>query len=108
MLEDFDLGQQIAEEGKRHVDVRKLAEIIEHRVDFNRFDYEAGETDMIVAFLTVIAGYIDAGGVIDVSDDVAAERRAWEADMKDMAQIKREWYDYRHEGDETPPWRRQS
>lgn len=25
------------------------------------------------------------------------------SDMADMEQIKREWYEYRHEGDETPP-----
>lgn len=29
------------------------------------------------------------------------ERRAWSADMKDIEQIKREWHEYRNEGDET-------
>lgn len=28
---------------------------------------------------------------------------ALSADMRDISRIKREWYDYRHEGDETPP-----
>lgn len=33
------------------------------------------------------------------------DERAWEEDMKDMAQIKQEWRNYRLEGDETPPWK---
>ena len=47
--------------------------------------------------------------LFDVPDEIAAqvgeimEQRAIEADMKDMAQIKREWRAYRLEGDETPP-----
>lgn len=28
---------------------------------------------------------------------------AWDEDAKDIERIKREWYAYRHEGDETPP-----
>lgn len=32
------------------------------------------------------------------------DERAIEADAKDFNQIKREWQDYRLEGDETPPW----
>ncbi len=31
-------------------------------------------------------------------EELARERRAWEADAKDSAQIKREWRDYRNEG----------
>jgi len=30
------------------------------------------------------------------------ERRAWSADMKDMEQLKREWREYRTQGDESP------
>lgn len=37
------------------------------------------------------------------SIDLEKERRAWEADMKDMQQIKNEWRTYRLEGDESPP-----
>ncbi len=48
-------------------------------------------------------------GLFDVPDEIAAqvgeimEQRAIEADAKDFNQIKREWYEYAHEGDETPP-----
>lgn len=31
-------------------------------------------------------------------EEEAQERRAWENDQKDMAQIAREWRDYRNEG----------
>ncbi|HET8851702.1 MAG TPA: hypothetical protein VFN02_04190 [Ktedonobacteraceae bacterium] len=31
-------------------------------------------------------------------EELARERRAWEADEKDIAQIKREWREYRNEG----------
>jgi hypothetical protein len=31
-------------------------------------------------------------------EESALERRAWEADMKDMTQIEREWRNYRNEG----------
>ncbi|SRR5260370_40012263 len=34
--------------------------------------------------------------------ELEQEHRAWSADMKDMQQIKREWHEYRTEGDETP------
>ena len=30
--------------------------------------------------------------------ELERERRAWESDEKDIAQIKREWRDYRNEG----------
>lgn len=33
------------------------------------------------------------------------EARAWDADAKDMNQIKREWDQYAHGDDETPPWK---
>jgi len=35
--------------------------------------------------------------------DIEKERRAWEADMRDMEKIKNEWRAYRLEGDESPP-----
>lgn len=52
-------------------------------------------------------------GLFDVPKEIEDEinewrdRRFWEAEMKEQAQIKREWYEYAHEGDETPdtrPW----
>ena len=36
-------------------------------------------------------------------EDDVRNARAIEADAKDFNQIKREWYQYAHEGDETPP-----
>jgi hypothetical protein len=49
-------------------------------------------------------------GLFDVPAEIEAEinrirdERAWREDAKDFNQIKREWYEYAHEGDETPPW----
>jgi hypothetical protein len=51
-------------------------------------------------------------GLFDVPLEIEAqineirEQRALEEDAKDFNQIKREWYEYAHEGDETPPWRK--
>lgn len=39
----------------------------------------------------------------EAKEEREQDTRAWEADMKDMQQIKREWEAYRLEGDETPP-----
>jgi len=44
----------------------------------------------------------------EAQEDGERDRRAWEQDMADMAQIKREWRNYRLEGGETPPWKVQS
>ena len=45
----------------------------------------------------------DAGVWREMTEqDLEQERRAWSADMADMEQIKREWREYRTEGDETP------
>jgi hypothetical protein len=49
-------------------------------------------------------------GLFDVPDEIEAQineirdERAYAEDAKDFNQIKREWRDYRLEGDETPPW----
>jgi len=37
--------------------------------------------------------------------DEIRERRFWESEMKEQYQIKKEWDEYRLEGDETPPWK---
>src|SRR5690349_15218474 len=48
--------------------------------------------------------YFRANEIVQVPADAEEkDRKAWEADMADMAQIKKEWHDYRHRGDETPP-----
>jgi len=50
-------------------------------------------------------------GLFDVPIEVAWEinrirdERAIAEEAKDFNQIKREWYEYAHEGDETPPWK---
>jgi hypothetical protein len=47
-------------------------------------------------------------GLFDVPAEISSyieeirDQRAWEEDAKDMAQIKREWRNYRLEGDEIP------
>ena len=47
----------------------------------------------------------DVPAEVEAQVNKIRDERAWEADMKDMAQIKREWDAYLHEGDETPPWK---
>ena len=45
----------------------------------------------------------DSGAWREMTDpEYEKERRAWSADLKDMEQIKREWREYRTQGDETP------
>ena len=52
-------------------------------------------------------------GLFDVPAEIEAlineirDQRFWESETKEQAQIAKEWYDYRHEGDETPPRNRQ-
>jgi ASCH domain len=43
----------------------------------------------------------------EIEDEINAIRdeRAIAEDAKDFNQIKREWYEYAHEGDETPYWK---
>ena len=50
-------------------------------------------------------GLFDVPKEIEAQIDEIMEYRAIEADAKDFNQIKREWYEYAHEGDETPPWK---
>jgi len=50
-------------------------------------------------------GLFDVPKEIEAQIDEIMEYRAIEADAKDFNQIKREWYEYAHEGDETSPWR---
>ena len=50
-------------------------------------------------------GLFDVPAEIEEQINKIRDRRAWEEDAKDMAQIKREWRNYRLEGDETPPWK---
>ncbi len=50
-------------------------------------------------------------GLFDVPAEVEAqineirEQRFHDAEMREQYQIAREWEAYRHEGDETPPWK---
>jgi hypothetical protein len=39
----------------------------------------------------------------EAREDDERNARAWDADMRDLEQIKREWRSYRLAGDETPP-----
>ena len=49
-------------------------------------------------------------GLFDVSAEIEAiineirDQRFHDEESKEMTRIAKEWYDYRHEGDETPPW----
>jgi hypothetical protein len=52
---------------------------------------EQGEDEVHLLF--------DAGTWREMTEqELEQERRAWDADMKDMAQIDREWREYRNEG----------
>ena len=50
-------------------------------------------------------GLFDVPAEIEAQINQIRDERAIEADAKDFNQIKREWYEYAHEGDETPPWK---
>jgi len=47
-------------------------------------------------------GLFDVPKEIEAQIDEIMDYRAIEAEAKDFNQIKREWYEYAHEGDETP------
>ncbi len=51
-------------------------------------------------------GLFDVPAEIEAQINEIRDERAWDADLKDMAQIKREWRDYRLEGGVSPPWKR--
>src|SRR6266705_4086681 len=48
-------------------------------------------------------GFFDVSTEIEAQINEIRDQRAREEDAKDFNQIKREWYEYAHEGDETPP-----
>src|SRR6266496_583166 len=49
-------------------------------------------------------GLFDVPASIEEQINAIRDERAYAEDAKDFNQIKREWYEYRHEGDETPPY----
>ncbi len=49
-------------------------------------------------------GLFDVPAEIEEQINEIGERRFWESEMAEQAQIAKEWRDYRLEGDETPPW----
>ncbi len=50
-------------------------------------------------------GLFDVPQEIETQIDEIREQRFWDAEMKEQYQIAKEWEAYRHEGDESPPWR---
>lgn len=50
-------------------------------------------------------GLFDVPKEIEDQINEIRDYRAIEEEAKDFNQIKREWYEYAHEGDETPHWR---
>jgi hypothetical protein len=50
-------------------------------------------------------GLFDVPGEIEAQINEIREQRFWDAEMKEQYQIAKEWEAYRHEGDESPPWR---
>jgi hypothetical protein len=59
-----------------------------------------------VQALLQIADYVEANRARleqEAREDDERNTRAWEADMRDMEAIKREWREYRLSNDEGPP-----
>ena len=50
-------------------------------------------------------GLFDVPAEIEAQINEIRDERAYAEDAKDFNQIKREWRNYRLEGDETPPWK---
>lgn len=67
MNSDITVGQELAQEDKR-MSYRTFAKRWQDEADWNRFDYEDGEIDMLRAFLIAVHGYTSAGGHVDFSD----------------------------------------
>jgi hypothetical protein len=62
---------------------------------------------MLLAVLAAYQGFLSTNATFDWQTEIEAEqkdRRAREADEKDMAQIKREWEEYRLEDDDPFPY----
>ena len=72
-LDDYGLGVSIARiaaivqwsKGLKELTPRDFVRAVMNRIDFDRFDYEAGEEELFIAFLTAYRGFTQMGGEID-------------------------------------------
>lgn len=64
MQQDFEMGKELIKTHGKNLSVRSLV------IDWNRFDYEGGETEMHEAVLVAAHGYTSAGGVIDYTQSM--------------------------------------
>jgi hypothetical protein len=111
MLEEYDLGVSIAIGGAKAAAVqwtpRDFVQELQNRLDWNKLDYQDGETEMLLAVLAAYQGFLSTNAMLDWQTEIEAvqkDRRAWEADEKDKAQIKREWEEYRLADDGPFPY----
>lgn len=78
---------------------------------YHAYHLEAIAIDRAILFaeeMLALAAYVEANRAQlekQAQENAAKEQRAWDADEKDMQQIRREWEAYRHEDDETPPYK---
>ncbi len=90
-------------------------EVIEVRHEYERYSFaflvtrnESGGVERLQPWTIPFQSDIYAQRFADnmnafAEQEAERDKAAWEADMKDMEQIRREWEAYRHQGDETPP-----
>jgi hypothetical protein len=111
MLEEYDLGVRIAIGGAKAAAVQwtphDFVQELQNRFDWNKFDYQDGEAEMLLAVLAAYQGFLSTNETLDWQTEIEAvqkDRRAWEADEKVMAQIKREWEEYRLADDDPFPY----